>query len=161
MNAVGVQRKIAQSVFGGINKAIMKSFCNGCKHWEYIQACENEWTCIFKTLVDSKTFGSYCFIDCTGWFCKTVSKTFKEVFTNNGEIHPASKEQRDQLEKAMFDAGYEWDAEKKELKKIEDDPENYKKKERTSESTIYEDDIHYSNDCADCTRDSCEDCYPY
>lgn len=30
--------------------------------------------------------------------------------------HPATKEQREQLEKAMADAGYEWDAEKKELK---------------------------------------------
>lgn len=33
------------------------------------------------------------------------------------DIHPATKEQRDALMKAMNDAGYEWDAEKKELKK--------------------------------------------
>lgn len=32
-------------------------------------------------------------------------------------IHPATKEQRDTLMKAMNDAGYEWDAENKELKK--------------------------------------------
>ena len=32
------------------------------------------------------------------------------------DIHPATKEQRDTLMKAMNDAGYEWDAEKKELK---------------------------------------------
>lgn len=32
-------------------------------------------------------------------------------------IHPATKEQRDVLMKAMNDAGYEWDIEKKELKK--------------------------------------------
>ena len=32
-------------------------------------------------------------------------------------IHPANKEQRDALLKVMNDAGYEWDAEKKELKK--------------------------------------------
>lgn len=31
------------------------------------------------------------------------------------DIHPATKEQRDALMKAMNDAGYEWDAEKKEL----------------------------------------------
>lgn len=34
-------------------------------------------------------------------------------------IRPASKEQRDQLKKAMLKAGYKWDAEKKDLKKIE------------------------------------------
>ena len=33
------------------------------------------------------------------------------------DIHPATKEQRDALMKVMNDAGYEWDAEKKELKK--------------------------------------------
>ena len=32
-------------------------------------------------------------------------------------IHPATKEQRDALMKALNDAGYEWDIEKKELKK--------------------------------------------
>lgn len=32
--------------------------------------------------------------------------------------HPATKEQRDLLFKKMIDAGYEWDAEKKELKKM-------------------------------------------
>ena len=33
------------------------------------------------------------------------------------DIHPATKEQRDALMKAMNDAEYEWDIEKKELKK--------------------------------------------
>ena len=56
--------------------------------------------------------GSYCGINTLGnfkigveshWTCKTV--------------YPATKEQRDTLMKAMNDAGYEWNAEKKELKK--------------------------------------------
>jgi hypothetical protein len=38
---------------------------------------------------------------------------------------PATKEQRDTLIKAMKEAGYEWDAEKKELKKIEFSPDDY------------------------------------
>lgn len=42
------------------------------------------------------------------------------------ECIPASKEQRDLLFSKMKEAGYEWDAEKKELKKIENEPENYK-----------------------------------
>ena len=36
---------------------------------------------------------------------------------NMQEVTPATKEQRDTLMKAMNDAGYEWDVEKKELKK--------------------------------------------
>ena len=56
--------------------------------------------------------GSYCGINTLGnfkigveshWTCKTV--------------YPATKEQRDTLMKAMNDAEYEWNAEKKELKK--------------------------------------------
>lgn len=35
------------------------------------------------------------------------------------DVHPATKEQRDLLFQKMKEAGYEWDAEKKELKKIE------------------------------------------
>lgn len=35
------------------------------------------------------------------------------------EFHPATKEQRDLLFEKMKEAGYEWDSEKKELKKIE------------------------------------------
>jgi hypothetical protein len=42
MNAAAApQIRTALYAFGSTNKAIMKSFCNGCKHWEYIQACEN------------------------------------------------------------------------------------------------------------------------
>lgn len=36
------------------------------------------------------------------------------------EVHPATKEQRDLLFQKMREAGYEWDAEKKELTKIEE-----------------------------------------
>ena len=39
---------------------------------------------------------------------------------------PATKEQRDTLMKAMADAGWEFDFDKKELKKIENESENYK-----------------------------------
>ena len=38
-------------------------------------------------------------------------------------VHPATKEQRDTLFAKMREAGYEWDAEKKELKKIENEIE--------------------------------------
>lgn len=88
-----------------------------------VLACENGWTCIFKTLVNDETFSSYCFMDNTKWFCETGSEghTLREEFVKayNGKIHPATKEQRDTLIKVMADAGYTFDFEKKELKKIE------------------------------------------
>ena len=86
--------------------------------------CESGWTCIFKTLINDETFSSYCFMDKTKWFCETGSEchTLKEEFIKayNGKIHPATKEQRDTLFAKMKEAGYEWDAEKKKLEKIED-----------------------------------------
>ena len=47
-------------------------------------------------------------------------------FCGTLHIHPATKEQCDILFTKMKEKGYEWDAERKELKKIEDEPENYK-----------------------------------
>lgn len=82
-----------------------------------VLAYESGWTCIFKTLVNDETFSSYCFMDDTKWFCEkgSESHTLNKEF---GEIKPATKEQRDILFKAMADAGYEFDFEKKELMKI-------------------------------------------
>ena len=37
---------------------------------------------------------------------------------NKNIIHPATKEQRDTLERVITNAGYRWNANKKELKKI-------------------------------------------
>jgi hypothetical protein len=61
------------------------------------------------------------------WFCLTNGEQY-EVFdgiipytnlSSRENATPATKEQRDLLFKKMKEAGYEWDAEKKELKKIE------------------------------------------
>ncbi len=91
-----------------------------------VLACESGWTCIFKALINDYTFSSYCFMDAdklvceTGSECHTLDKAFVDAY--NGEIHPATKEQRDKLKKAILNAGYKWDSEKKELKKIEQKP---------------------------------------
>ncbi len=87
-----------------------------------VLCCESGWTCIFKTLNSNNiSFSSYCFMDNTGWFCETGSDghTLDENFIKayNGKIYPTTKEQRDLLFQKMKEAGYEWDAEKKELKK--------------------------------------------
>lgn len=64
-------------------------------------------------------FVAYCFVDWDGIF--RVSE-----YMGSRNIHPATKEQRDALFARMKDEGYEWDAEKKELKKIEQsNEENY------------------------------------
>lgn len=58
--------------------------------------------------------GSYCGINTLGGF-----KTGVEHHWTGKKVYPATKEQRDQLKKAMADAGYTFDFEKKELNKIE------------------------------------------
>jgi hypothetical protein len=65
-------------------------------------------------------------------YCKCYCSVYDEEFVipsqdGGGNIYgcyaatPATKEQRDQLEKAMTDAGYTFDFDKKELKEIEDE----------------------------------------
>ena len=41
-----------------------------------------------------------------------------DTWNNNSKVYPATKEQRDLLFQKMKESGYEWDAEKKELKEI-------------------------------------------
>ena len=57
--------------------------------------------------------GSYCGINTLGNF-----QTGVEHHWTGKKVYPATKEQRYVLMKAMNDAGYEWNAKKKELKKL-------------------------------------------
>lgn len=60
-----------------------------------------------------------CYMYCN---YSVVSNSFDTSYTaivDSKYVHPATKEQRDLLFQKMHEAGYEWDAEKKELKKIE------------------------------------------
>lgn len=86
-----------------------------------VLACENGWTCIFKCLNDN-LFSSHCFMDDEGWFCENGGQGHTLDERICGEIQPATKEQCDTLFQKMKEAGYEWDNEKKELKKIEQKP---------------------------------------
>ena len=83
-----------------------------------VLACENGWTCIFKCLNDN-LFSSYCFMDHEGWFCEDGGQGHTLDNRICGEIYPATNEQCDTLIKAMADAGYTFDFDKRELKKIE------------------------------------------
>lgn len=72
------------------------------------------WIGIFKKQDDCDCgFSSHCFVNTEG--------IFKQDGYNHGNekaAHPATKEQRDLLFAKMKEASYEWDAGKKELKKI-------------------------------------------
>lgn len=83
-------------------------------------AFSNDTIVMFKNLYNSTTFHSYCHIE-DGIF--NISKDDMPDWWEGKGFYPATKEQREILMKAMTDAGYQWDAEKKELKKIEDEIE--------------------------------------
>jgi hypothetical protein len=82
-----------------------------------VLANNNGWVGVFKFL-HSDDFTVYYFITRNmsfySEFC--VYDTLDPLFYH---IHPATKEQRELLFQKMKEAGYEWDAKKKELKKIE------------------------------------------
>ena len=52
-----------------------------------------------------------------------VNDNLEHCWETSRAVHPATKEQRDLLFSKMKEAGYEWDEENKELKKIEQKPE--------------------------------------
>jgi len=77
---------------------------------------------MFKNIIDNMPY-SYCGIDYTGRFRNTILEGGKDGrnWTSSLQgIYPATKEQCDLLFQKMKEAGYEWDAEKKELKKTDD-----------------------------------------
>ena len=72
---------------------------------------------LFKNIYDEDSFNSYGFVGCcTGTF------ESRQSYHDIEGAHPATKEQRDLLFHKMHEAGYEGDAEKKELIKIEQNP---------------------------------------
>ena len=77
---------------------------------------------LFKNIYDEDSFNSYVFVGgCTGTF------ESRQSYHDIEGAHPATKEQRDLLFQKMHEAGYEWDAEKKELIKIEQKPASWSK----------------------------------
>lgn len=72
---------------------------------------------LFKNIYDEDSFNSYGFVGCcTGTF------ESRQSYHDIEGSHPATKEQRDLLFHKMHESGYEWDDEKKELIKIEQNP---------------------------------------
>jgi hypothetical protein len=81
-------------------------------------------TAIFKNFINDE----YCRCHCSiyGGEFEIPSQTGGNNSYWYHNAIPTNKEQRDLLFKKMKDAGYKWDSKKKELKKIEDESENYK-----------------------------------
>ena len=101
-----------------------------------VLACKNGWTCIFNCLNDN-LFNSHCFMDSEGWFYKYGGQGHTLDKRICGEINPATKEQRDLLFQKIKEAGYEWDADKKELKKIEHNTVEWSKDDEKMQAAIH------------------------
>lgn len=86
--------------------------------------------CIFKSINEENAMVVYCGINGFEDFA-TKSESESNRWDDKPEnYYPATKEQRDFLFQKMKESGYEWDAEKKELKKIKqeswsEEDENY------------------------------------
>ncbi len=90
---------------------------------------------IYNGNYNSLNIGAYCGITCDDNKFEVAEE--KCHWTENVDIKPATKEQRDTLMKAMADAGYTFDFEKKELKKIEQKPACSEEDETVLNNLIY------------------------
>jgi len=70
---------------------------------------------LFKSIRDNNVINYYAYL--SGIFSVQKDEEYWG-YAVNCTLSPATKEQRERFFAAMHDAGYEWDAEKKELKKI-------------------------------------------
>lgn len=64
-------------------------------------------------------YGEQCPYGGLDWYNKKFIVASNFIF-KDAPVHPATKKERKQLEKAMIDAGYEFDFEKKELNKLDE-----------------------------------------
>lgn len=102
--------------------------------------------------------------DCIEYYCRVCEGVFYEnengpgyMGTTTSPLHPATKEQCDLLFAKMKEAGYEWNAEKKELKKIKQSPIDvrttgywYVEDVEQKPAVWSEEDENILNDCIKC-----------
>ena len=107
----------------GCHIAIVKDLYDNFKLWTIQDAKDGDvifydegWICIFKC-IHGIWYSSYCFVTDDGEF-HTGYERHAIDSTIHGNAHPATKEQRDILMKAMNDAGYKWNTETKTLGKL-------------------------------------------
>ena len=93
---------------------------NDARHWTMLDAKNGDVLAGFNSIIICKSPTDYD----TRSYCRLVlvSNSFidkEESGWDSTLFYPATKEQRDDLKMAISDAGYEWDAAKKELKRVE------------------------------------------
>jgi len=122
----------------------------------------NEEILLFKSYSVQNRISLYCWYN--GQTNNFHSKEVDNVsVTTRNKICPATKEQHDALEKAMTDAGYTFDFEKKELKKIEQ-PHAWSEEDETNlRRTEYAVMKFFGGDCSlvDWLRKSLKDRYTW
>lgn len=103
---------------------------------------------IYQGDKNAVTWNSYCYCG--------VNKVFYNKGSHEFPCYPATKEQRDQLEKAMDDAGYTFDFEKKKLKKLKFKvgDEVISENERSLTITKIDEEGYWSDDLFICDFDS-------
>lgn len=99
----------------------VKSFDNNAHLWSIedakdgdILVSQHNKPFIYNGNYNEYKVGAYCGIDTVEEFF--IDARAEKCWTNNESINPATKEQRDMLFQKMHESGYEWNAEKKELK---------------------------------------------
>lgn len=107
---------------------------------------------IYAKVLYNKPY-AYCGVNTFGFF---KANCLEHDWANSVyNVHPANKEQRDLLFQKMHEAGYEWDAVKKELKRIEQNPDELPNGEKIlveSKSTCYHNDgLYYAIDILETT----------
>lgn len=86
---------------------------------------DGDYPCLFKSINEGNGMFVYCGINGCRNFVTKADGEDNILWDDEPENYcPATKEQRDTLFAKMKEAGYEWDIEKKELKKIEDEEYN-------------------------------------
>lgn len=93
------------------------------------------------------TFGGFVYYCCYDGKRFVVDSLYSLTEQDKMDIHPATKEQRDQLEKAMADAGYRWNTDEKKMEKIEQKPAWSEKDDEMLDSIIEE--VRYIGDFPD------------
>ena len=108
---------------------------NDAKNGDFLAVEDKNFTTPFVAIYKERGldfFNSHCFIG--------FNENFYEGEAGHSieNIHPATKEQRDLLFQKMKEAGYKWDTEKKELKKIEENSFESDRVEKAMSKAGYE-----------------------
>lgn len=113
-------------IFTHGTKSTQRFIDSECRLWT-IQDAENgdvlvnDAGCIFINAGfendDKVTLACYCYVSVQGIFYEEKHKIGSWLYVSH--VHPATKEQRDLLFAKMKEAGYQWDADKKKLYKIQ------------------------------------------